>query len=59
MTARNPGLCRRVAAAVQGMGLEPPDRVVVAQLVEHAARFEDLPDWLRAIVTRAEGTTVR
>lgn len=58
MTARNPGLCRRVAAAVQGMGLEPPDRVVVAQLVEHATRFEDLPAWLRAMVTQVESRAV-
>jgi hypothetical protein len=54
VTARNPGLCRRVAKAVQRMGLEPPDRVVVAQLVERAARFEELPGWLRAMVERAE-----
>jgi hypothetical protein len=54
VSARNPDLCRRVAAAVQTMGLDMPDRAVVARLVESARSFEQLPEWLRSRVERAE-----
>jgi hypothetical protein len=54
VTAPNPALYRRIAAAVQHMRLEMPDRVVVARLVERATRFEDLPGWLQTLVNHAE-----
>ncbi|MFE2751572.1 hypothetical protein ACFXGA_06165 [Actinosynnema sp. NPDC059335] len=57
MSDHDPDLCRRVAAAVQVMELEMADRAVVARLVEDAARFEELPQWLRARVERAERST--
>jgi hypothetical protein len=54
VTARNPGLCRRVARAVQPLRLEMPDRAVIAALVESAASFEALPAWLQQLITRGE-----
>jgi hypothetical protein len=54
VSARNPDLCRRVAAAVQTMGLDMPERAVVARLVENARSFEELPQWLQSRVERTE-----
>lgn len=50
----NPELSQRVARAVNIARLPAERRTAVADAVEAATRFEDLPEWVRDLVVDAE-----
>lgn len=52
-----PELSRRVARAASQVEIPLEDRLRLGPACEGAETFDDLPDWVRDIVTRAEAGT--
>lgn len=50
----SPELSRRAACAVNMANTPLQDRLRLAEAVDAAETFEDLPDWARKIITDAE-----